>query len=75
MQNMEKGVNIGLIEISKKVGCNLDPVYEPGRAGDVRDSLASLERSRALLGYEPVVDFDTGLQETLEFFLPTLASS
>lgn len=40
--------------------------YEPGRAGDVRDSLASLERTRAALGYEPVVTLDEGIARTTE---------
>ncbi len=38
------------------------------RAGDVRHSLASLERAEALLGYRPAVDLRTGLQRTLEWY-------
>ena len=34
--------------------------------GDVRDSRASLERARALLGYEPSVPFEEGLARTLQ---------
>ena len=33
--------------------------------GDVRDSQASLERIKAVLGYEPLVDFEEGLRRTL----------
>ena len=40
--------------------------YEPGRAGDVRDSLADLSRARELLGFEPRVDLRTGLAKTIE---------
>lgn len=56
------------------VGSDAEPKYEPKRAGDVRDSLASLEQSRDLIGYEPVVDFDTGLAETVAFFAPQAAN-
>ena len=42
--------------------------YEPARVGDVRDSLASLDRSRRVLGYEPVVSLEEGLQRTIESF-------
>jgi len=42
--------------------------YEPARVGDVRDSLASLDRSRRVLGYEPVVSLENGLQRTIESF-------
>ena len=42
--------------------------YAPARAGDVRDSLASLDRIRQALGYQPMVDLDEGLKRTLNFF-------
>ena len=38
------------------------------RAGDVRHSLASLERARELLGYRPVVSVEEGLQRTVAWF-------
>jgi nucleoside-diphosphate-sugar epimerase len=47
------------------VGSGGEPRYEPSRAGDVRDSLASIERGRALLGYEPVVTVAEGLRRTV----------
>jgi nucleoside-diphosphate-sugar epimerase len=43
--------------------------HEPSRAGDVRDSLASLSHSRRMLGYEPLVDLDEGLRVTVEWFV------
>lgn len=36
----------------------------PARAGDVRDSLAGLDRSRAVLGYEPHIPLREGLERT-----------
>ena len=42
--------------------------YGPPRAGDVRDSQASLDRAREVLGYQPDVDLETGLRETWEWF-------
>ena len=41
----------------------------PPRAGDVRDSLASLERTRAVLGYEPAVSVEEGLRRTWQWFV------
>lgn len=52
--------------IRSATGSNVDPTYEPTRAGDVRDSLASLERTRAALGYEPVVTLDEGIRRTID---------
>jgi len=46
----------------------LEPIYKPGRAGDVRDSLADLTRARTLLKYEPVVTFEEGLRRTVEWY-------
>lgn len=56
--------------ISTAVGVQLEADYQPRRAGDVRDSLASLERARALIGYQPQVDFATGLTDTIQHFAP-----
>lgn len=40
----------------------------PNRAGDVRDSLASLERAEAVLGYRPSVTLEQGLGHTWRWF-------
>ena len=56
--------------IKEQTGTSVNPVYEPARAGDVRDSLASLDAIRAALDYAPVVDWATGLRRTIESFAP-----
>ena len=38
------------------------------RPGDVRDSLASLDRAQRLLGYHPGVSFEEGLRRTWAWF-------
>ncbi len=38
------------------------------RVGDVKHSLADVTKAKALLGYEPVVDFETGLKPTVEWY-------
>jgi nucleoside-diphosphate-sugar epimerase len=55
-----------LAEIRDLTGATLAARHEPGRAGDVRDSLADLGRARELLGYAPRVDLRTGLARTIE---------
>lgn len=52
-------------KISAIVGTDIEPKYAPRRAGDVRDSLASLTKIERVLGYKPVVDLDTGLRKTI----------
>jgi nucleoside-diphosphate-sugar epimerase len=50
--------------IEQVTGHEVDRVYKPRRAGDVRDSLASLARATRLLGYRPKVTLEDGLQRT-----------
>lgn len=54
--------------INKALGTNVEPVFEPARAGDVRDSLADISLARKLLNYEPVVGFEEGLKRTVEYY-------
>lgn len=42
--------------------------HEAPRPGDVRHSLADLARAGDLLGYEPAVGLDEGLERTLDFY-------
>jgi nucleoside-diphosphate-sugar epimerase len=45
----------------------VEPVYEAVRAGDVRHSLAAIEKAARLLGYQPSVGLEEGLRRTLEW--------
>lgn len=45
-----------------------EPVYGPERQGDIKHSLASVEKARRLLGYKPVVSVEEGLPATVEWF-------
>ncbi len=67
--NVGTGVRTSLLEalaaIARVLKANPAHTIAPARAGDIRDSLADISRAKALLGYEPVVDFATGLERTL----------
>jgi UDP-glucose 4-epimerase len=67
--NVGTGSRISLLDlvgaINQILGTKIDPEFLPARAGDVRDSQASLDRIKAVLGYEPTVDFRDGLRRTL----------
>lgn len=60
---------LGLIEIVERItGRQLALQRFPAREGDVRDSLASLERAGHLLGYRPRVSLVEGLRRTWAWF-------
>lgn len=50
-----------LREISKK---DTEAVYGPPRKGDVRDSLANIDKARELMGYQPLYSVKDGLEIT-----------
>ena len=54
-----------------KQGFNTDVVVNYGdeRMGDVKHSLASIEKAEKLLGYKPMVKFNQGIDLTLKHFL------
>ncbi|MPM19321.1 UDP-N-acetylglucosamine 4-epimerase [bioreactor metagenome] len=43
-------------------------VYEPERRGDIRSSSASIKRAVKKIGYNPVIEIENGLRQTIEWF-------
>ena len=69
-----KAVTVNRIveRINELTGKDIKPLYAEPRPGDVRHSLADISAARKLLGYEPLVDFDTGLQKSLGWYRENL---
>ncbi|MFT5051194.1 MAG: UDP-glucose 4-epimerase [Chlamydiales bacterium] len=61
-------LNSLLSTMAEICGVSVSPNFGPVREGDVRHSVASLERARSVLGYEPTVDWRAGLKVTLEWY-------
>jgi UDP-glucose 4-epimerase len=71
--NVGCGARISVNELAKQVCAiygkpQLEPEYQPERAGDLKHSYADLQRARAVLGYSPIVEFQPGLRETLAWY-------
>jgi UDP-glucose 4-epimerase len=70
--NVGAGEQVTLLDLygamAQELGVTLAPEFHPPRAGDVRHSLASLERIRATLGYEPRVGWREGLRQTVAWY-------
>lgn len=72
VMNLATGGCVTLLELVQKIerllGHKLQPVFAPERPGDIKHSRASIEKAGELLGYEPVIDFDTGLARTIDWY-------
>lgn len=72
MMNVATGSRCTLNEsfkiLRELVGYKGEPVHEPLRSGDIRDSLADISLAGELLGYQPIVDFREGLRRTVEWY-------
>jgi len=70
--NIACGERVSLLELVERIGRALGrpvaPRHAEPRPGDIRHSLASIERAREALGYEPVVSLDEGLERTAAWF-------
>ncbi|MBK6462901.1 MAG: NAD-dependent epimerase/dehydratase family protein [Myxococcales bacterium] len=54
--------------IGAEAGYKIEADYRAPRVGDVRDSLASIEAARELIGYEPKIKVRDGLAKTFAAF-------
>jgi UDP-glucose 4-epimerase len=70
--NVATGTRISLnqtVEILKAAtGYSGEVKYAPERGGDVKHSLAGIQRAKESLGYEPVVHFREGLERTVAWY-------
>ena len=54
--------------IRQFVGAPVEPIYAAPRAGDVKDSQADISKACRLLGYQPIVSFEEGLEKTIAWY-------
>jgi UDP-glucose 4-epimerase len=61
--------------VREHTGARVEARYDPPREGDVRHSVASVDRARAILGYAPRVALGEGLRRTVESFAAVAPST
>ena len=75
--NVATGGRISLDTLFKTIQqllrTNVEPIYADPRAGDVKDSQADISKARRILGYEPTVSFEDGLQKTVAWYRSQLS--
>jgi len=78
--NLGTGRRVSVLDlamaIAKQVGMpTVQPIYKPGRTGDVLHSQADVSRAKHLFGFEPVTRMEDGLHATVEWFRAQLMGS
>ncbi len=70
--NIGRGERTSLLELLTRLkeilGQEIEPIHEPARVGDVRDSLADITQARQRLHFEPQVTIADGLSQSVEYY-------
>jgi UDP-glucose 4-epimerase len=70
--NVACGESVSLLQLIEVInlvlGKDIRPEFLPARKGDVRDSLASIEKTRRLIAYKPLVNFRQGMLQTVKWY-------
>ncbi|MCB1195062.1 SDR family oxidoreductase [bacterium] len=57
-----------VIKINDIIGKNIEPHYLPPRAGDIKHSLAGIDRAKKILKYAPEISMEEGLELTIGWY-------
>jgi UDP-glucose 4-epimerase len=58
-----------LLDVLKEIlGSKVSVIYQEARKGDIRDSLADIQKGKEILNFEPQVGIEAGLKKTVEYF-------
>ena len=70
--NERVSLNEMLQKLAEITGNEIKVTYGPERTGDVKHSLASIEKAKNLLGYKPLVYFNDGLEKVVDWYRENL---
>lgn len=77
--NIAVGERISINELAGLIqeitGSENNPIHSEQRAGDIRDSLASIEQAQKYLGYQPLIKIREGLEVTLDWYKARVATN
>lgn len=71
LNDLVKYLKLYLSEFDEKIK-EIEVVYGPNRLGDIPHSLASIEKAKQLLGYNPKYSFQNGLKEAVKWYWENL---
>ncbi len=76
--NIACGQSYSLLELVKYInnalGKDIEPLFADSKKGDVKNSLADISKAFNLLKYKPLINFKSGLEATIDYFLNRIPS-
>lgn len=54
--------------LTDALGVNIEPIFGPDRAGDIKHSNADITKARKMLNYNPEWSFDRGIKAAIEWY-------
>ncbi|MDB2435701.1 SDR family oxidoreductase [Schleiferiaceae bacterium] len=70
--NERVSLNQMIAKLAEITGNKISVNYGPERTGDVKHSLASIQKANNLLGYKPLVYFNDGLEKVVDWYRENL---
>ena len=58
--------------LTKALGKNIEPIFGPERAGDIKHSNADISKAKKLLGYDPDYSFEKGIALAIQWYKENL---
>ena len=58
--------------LTKALNLDVEPIFGPDRAGDIKHSNADISKAKELLGYNPGWSFDRGIEAAIEWYKENL---
>lgn len=59
-------------DLTKALNVELEPIFGPDRAGDIKHSNADISKARCFLDYDPQWDFKRGIEAAIEWYQKNL---
>ena len=59
-------------DLTKALGVDIEPIFGPDRAGDIKHSNADISKAREKLGYSPEWSFERGIKAAIEWYKENL---
>ena len=54
--------------VKSNLNSDMSPEYKAERKGDIKNSLANISKAKSLLGYQPLVNLEQGMQLTINWY-------